>query len=277
MFVFCAIVAAREATSCASGCGVVTITASARGSSWPSEIETSPVPGGMSTRSRSSSPQCTSERNCSSARWSIGPRHITGALSSRKKPIDISFRSCFTGGTIILSTSTGFWGIAEHVRDRVAVDVGVEDARAVAEAARTRRRGSRSATTCRRRPCRSRPRARASSGRPRCPSSAPRRRRAASPSAPRFSSGLITSKPSRTRSTPATCPTCSTTWFWKLSRSGQPATVSAIVTETSPPSISTDAHHVELGHRPPELRVDDVLERLQDLVAGRLHAAEPSR
>ena len=49
MFVFCAIVAARDATSCASGCGVVTITASARGSSWPSEIETSPVPGGMST------------------------------------------------------------------------------------------------------------------------------------------------------------------------------------------------------------------------------------
>ena len=41
--------AARTATSCASGCGVVTTTASARGSSWPSEIETSPVPGGMST------------------------------------------------------------------------------------------------------------------------------------------------------------------------------------------------------------------------------------
>ena len=60
MFVFCAIIAARAATSCASGCGVVTITASARGSSWPSEIETSPVPGGMSTTSVSSSPQCTS-------------------------------------------------------------------------------------------------------------------------------------------------------------------------------------------------------------------------
>ena len=89
----CAISAARAATSCASGCGVVTITASARGSSWPSEIETSPVPGGMSTTSVSSSPQCTSVRNCSSARCSIGPRHMTGSLSSRKKPIDISFSS----------------------------------------------------------------------------------------------------------------------------------------------------------------------------------------
>ena len=128
MPVFCAIVAARDATSCASGCGVVTTTASARGSSWPSEIETSPVPGGMSTTSTSSSPQCTSCRNCSSARCSIGPRHITGWLSSRKNPIDISFRSCATGGTIILSTTTGFWSDAEHVRDRVAVDVGVEDA-----------------------------------------------------------------------------------------------------------------------------------------------------
>ena len=109
MFVLRAISAARAATSCASGCGVVTTTASARGSSCPSEIETSPVPGGMSTTSVSSSPQCTSVRNCSSARCSIGPRHITGSLSSRKKPIDISFSSPRTGGTIIRSTATGFW------------------------------------------------------------------------------------------------------------------------------------------------------------------------
>ena len=109
MPVFCAIVAARDATSWASGCGVVTTTTSARGSSWPREIATSPVPGGMSTTSTSISPQCTSWRNCSSARCSIGPRHITGSLSSRKNPIDISFRSCATGGTIILSTTTGFW------------------------------------------------------------------------------------------------------------------------------------------------------------------------
>jgi len=103
-----AICAARLATSCASTCGVVTTTASARGSICPSEIETSPVPGGMSTTSRSSSPQWTSWRNCSSALWSMGPRHISGLLSSTKKPIDISFRSCATGGIISLSTSTGF-------------------------------------------------------------------------------------------------------------------------------------------------------------------------
>ncbi len=107
MPVFCAICAARTATCCAARWGVVTTTTSARGSSWPSEIETSPVPGGMSTTSVSSSPQWTSERNCSSARCSIGPRHMTGAFSSRKKPIDISFRSPRTGGTIILSTTTG--------------------------------------------------------------------------------------------------------------------------------------------------------------------------
>ena len=109
MPIFCAITAARTATCCAAGCGVVTITTSARGSSCPSEIATSPVPGGMSTTSVSSSPQWTSERNCSSARCSIGPRHITGALSSRKKPIDISFRSPRTGGTIIVSTTIGRW------------------------------------------------------------------------------------------------------------------------------------------------------------------------
>ena len=109
MFVVRAICAARTATCCAAGCGVVTTTTSARGSSCPSEMETSPVPGGMSTSSVSSSPQWTSDRNCSSARCSIGPRHITGSFSSRKKPIDISFSSSRTGGTIIRSTTTGRW------------------------------------------------------------------------------------------------------------------------------------------------------------------------
>jgi len=33
------------------------------------------------------------------------------------------------------------------------------------------------------------------------------------------------------------------------------------------------AHHVELGNRAPELRIDHMLERLQDLVAIDLHAA----
>ena len=34
--------------------------------------------------------------------------------------------------------------------------------------------------------------------------------------------------------------------------------------------------HVELGDRTAQLRVNDLLERLQDLVVGRLHANEPS-
>ena len=111
--VLTAICAARTATCCAAGWGVVTTSASARGRSCPRDIATSPVPGGMSTSNVSSSPQWTSERNCSSARWSMGPRHMTGVFSSRKKPIDITLRSLRTGGTIIArpspSTATGRW------------------------------------------------------------------------------------------------------------------------------------------------------------------------
>ena len=36
------------------------------------------------------------------------------------------------------------------------------------------------------------------------------------------------------------------------------------------------AHHVELGHRSSQLGVDDLLERLQDLVVRRIHPNEPS-
>ena len=43
-----AISADRRATFWATGCGVVTITNLACGSSWASVIETSPVPGGRS-------------------------------------------------------------------------------------------------------------------------------------------------------------------------------------------------------------------------------------
>ena len=38
------------------------------------------------------------------------------------------------------------------------------------------------------------------------------------------------------------------------------------------PAVDPDlAHHVQVGDRAPELRVDDLLERLPDLVARRLH------
>ncbi len=46
------------------------------------------------------------------------------------------------------------------------------------------------------------------------------------------SSGLITSNSSETDSTPGSGSMCSRTWFSKLERSGQPATVRAIVTAT---------------------------------------------
>ncbi len=53
------------------------------------------------------------------------------------------------------------------------------------------------------------------------------------------SSGLITSKSSETDSTPGSGSRCSATWVSKLERSGQPATVSAIVTATCPFSTRT--------------------------------------
>ncbi len=75
--------------------------------------------------------------------WSIGPRHMTGALSSRKKPIDISFSSPRDGRARSSGRpATGPLVDAEHVRDRVAVDVGVEDAGPVAEPRERARRGS---------------------------------------------------------------------------------------------------------------------------------------
>ena len=101
-----AIWAERRATFCAVGCGVVTITNFACGSSDASVIETSPVPGGRSISRWSSSPHATSSRNCVSALWSIGPRHTTASSSSRKKPIDMTFRPCASSGRILRSPLT---------------------------------------------------------------------------------------------------------------------------------------------------------------------------
>src|SRR6266542_1616472 len=52
------------------------------------------------------------------------------------------------------------------------------------------------------------------------------------------SSGVMTSKSSRTDETPWRPPTSFATWSWNDERSGQPATVSAIRTLTSPPSTA---------------------------------------
>src|SRR6185312_166349 len=63
---------------------------------------TSPVPGGMSTISASSSPQTTSRRSWFRAEITIGPRQTTGAPSSIRKPIDITL-------TPKLSIGSSFW------------------------------------------------------------------------------------------------------------------------------------------------------------------------
>ena len=133
MFVLRAMLAARDATSCASFCGVVTTTTSARGRSWPSEIEMSPVPGGMSTTSMSISPQCTSVRNCSSARCSIGPRHITGSFVVEEEADRHQLQAVLHRRDDHLVDRDRLLVDAEDVRDRVPVDVGVEDADALAE------------------------------------------------------------------------------------------------------------------------------------------------
>ena len=70
------------------------------------EMETSPVPGGMSTSNVSNSPQWTSRGTARApgAASARAPHH--GLVLVRKKPIDMSFSSSRTGGTIRRSTTT---------------------------------------------------------------------------------------------------------------------------------------------------------------------------
>ena len=51
----------------------------------------SPVPGGMSTMSTSSSPQITSRSIWVIADCTIGPRQIIAVSGSIRKPIDMTF------------------------------------------------------------------------------------------------------------------------------------------------------------------------------------------
>ena len=68
--------------------------------------------------------------NCCSSLWTIGPRQMTAPPRSTKKPIDITFMPWWIAGTILLPVLdlAGTLGRAHHLRDRRAVDVGVEDA-----------------------------------------------------------------------------------------------------------------------------------------------------
>ena len=68
---------------------------------------TSPVPGGMSTTRKSGAPQSTSTKNCASALWSIGPRHMTGWSSGTKKPMDITLNPKAVRGLTPPSPVTG--------------------------------------------------------------------------------------------------------------------------------------------------------------------------
>ncbi len=85
------------------------------------------------------------------------------------------------------------------------------------------------------------------------------------------SSGLITSNSSFTEVTPSTAPTSRATCSWKELRSGQPTTVSAIVTDTSPRRDRHVADHVELGDRLAQLGIDHVAERGENGFARRFH------
>ena len=119
----------------------------------------------------------------------------------------------------------------EHARDRVAPDVGVEDADLLALGRERRRQVGGDASTCRRRPCPEPTQttletcASAPSG------SAPR------PSfccRPAFSWSERTSKATLTRVTPWRPPTAVRTAFSKWLRIGQPGVVSETVTSTVP-------------------------------------------
>ena len=91
---FCSVCSARVPERCATltaaCCGVETTTTPERGSSWPTEMAMSPVPGGRSRSRWSRSPKWTSVRNCSTARCSMGPRHATGWAGSTNMPIEIT-------------------------------------------------------------------------------------------------------------------------------------------------------------------------------------------
>ena len=74
-----------------TSCGVVTMTAPERWIFCVSVSCASPVPGGRSITRKSSAPQATSCRNCSTAFMTIGPRQITGWSTSIRNPSDMTF------------------------------------------------------------------------------------------------------------------------------------------------------------------------------------------
>ena len=110
----------RRASISARSCGVETITAPASGTFWAIVSCVSPVPGGISTTSTSSSPHKTSRKSWLSAEITMGPRQTTGAPSSIKKPIDITL-------TPQLSSGTSFWPSGARLGfERIPNSLGID-------------------------------------------------------------------------------------------------------------------------------------------------------
>src|SRR5256886_10719824 len=123
-FTFWLMYAARWATRWAAGCGVVTMSTSARGRNWAIDSAMSPVPGGMSTTRKSGSSQCTSVRNCSSALCSIGPPH-DGLVLTGEEPHRDEVHAVRLGRDDDVVEHHGRVLQAEHARHREAPHVGV--------------------------------------------------------------------------------------------------------------------------------------------------------
>ena len=209
---------ARDATSCAAGCGVVTTIISARGSSCPSEIATSPVPGGMSTTSTSSSsPVHVGEELLERAMQHRAAPHHRGVVveeETDRHQLEVVLHRRDDH----LVDEHRLLADAEHVRDRMSVDVRVEDADLLPGCAKATARFAVSVDL----PTPPLPlhtastRVEASSERPFERSSRPPRSFVVSAWR---SSGVITSKRERTRSTPVDRPAAlRATWFSKSRR-----------------------------------------------------------
>ena len=91
---------------------------------------TSPVPGGRSTTSTSSSGHATPRANCFTAFETIGPRQIAGDPSPRKKPKLISGSPCASSGRMCFSgdmrTRRAPSSMPSRIGQARSVDVGVE-------------------------------------------------------------------------------------------------------------------------------------------------------
>src|SRR5213080_2472581 len=124
----------RRTSASATSWGVVTMTPPVIFTCWVRVSCTSPVPGGRSSTRTSSSPQTTLRRNSVMSLVTMGPRQMTGVWSPRNIPIDMTRSpllgrdqaSAFNRPRLVLD--------AEHPGDARAVDVGVEEAGALAEA-----------------------------------------------------------------------------------------------------------------------------------------------